>query len=114
MSATKKIALAALVYIGYQLLTNKKYNGLRKDILKEYDKVKPSIIDTLDDLHTYLTIPKDVSDESTRIRIDTEIELIKEKIKNINTNKVADKTNKIITMVSENVGKSFTNLKKKK
>jgi hypothetical protein len=114
MGVTKKIALATLVYVGYQLLTNKKYDSLRKDILKEYEKAKPSIISTLDDVHMYLTIPKDVSDETTRIRIDNEIELIKEKIRNINPTKMADKTNKIITVVSDSVSKSLTNLKKKK
>ncbi|MDR2369567.1 MAG: hypothetical protein LBD63_02970 [Mycoplasmataceae bacterium] len=114
MSVSRKIALAAVIYIGYQLLTNKKYDGLRSDILKEYDKVKPSFISTLDDVHTYLTIPKDVGDESIRMRIDTEIKLLKEKIKKIDTTKAAEKTNKIISTVSDVVSESFTKFKKKK
>jgi hypothetical protein len=114
MSLTKKIVLATAIYVGYQLLTNKKYYSLRKDILKEYEKTKPSIINTLDNVHTYLTIPKDVSDETTRIKIDKEIELIKEKIKSLDAAKIADRTNKVITTVGDSIGKSLTNLKKKK
>ncbi|MDR0675348.1 MAG: hypothetical protein LBF36_03750 [Mycoplasmataceae bacterium] len=114
MSISRKIALAAVIYIGYQLLTNRKYEGLRRDILKEYDRAQPSIISALDDIHTYLTIPKDVSDESIRIRMDAEIELIKEKIKRIDATKAAEKTNKVITILSDNITKSFANLKKKK
>jgi hypothetical protein len=114
MSVTKKIALAAVIYVGYQLLTNKKYDSLRKDIFKEYIKAKPSILNTLDDVHTYLTVPKDVSDETMRIRIDSEIELIKEKIKKIDVTKVADRTNKVIIAVGDNISKTIITHKKKK
>jgi hypothetical protein len=114
MSIAKKIALSAVVYIGYQLLTNKKYDGLRKEILSEYENAKPSLLSTLDDLHTYLVVPKDVNDETVRIRIDAEIENLKQKIKQIDAAKAAEKTNKIVTSVADNVSKSLSTLKKKK
>ncbi|MDR1234995.1 MAG: hypothetical protein LBJ97_02810 [Mycoplasmataceae bacterium] len=114
MSVTKKIALAAVIYIGYQLFTNKKYDDLRRTIFKEFEKTKPKIIETLDDVHTYLTVPKDASDETFRIKIDKEIQLLKDKIKNIDTAKVANKANKIIETTNDAVSKSLNNLRKRK
>jgi hypothetical protein len=113
MGIAKKIAIGGLIYITYQLLTNKKYEHLRKDILNEYKKNKSTILETLDSVHTYLTIPKEVSDETVRIKIDQEIELLKEKIRNLNTTKLANKTGEIIESVGNNIAQTIFSKKRK-
>ncbi|MDR3257488.1 MAG: hypothetical protein LBT17_01700 [Mycoplasmataceae bacterium] len=114
MGAAKKIAFAAVIYAGYQLLTNKKYAGLRKQILSGYEEMQPTIVHTLDDIHTYLSVPKDVSDEATRIKIDDEIAQLKAKIKAIDSGKVAEKTNQMITNALDSTTKSINAIKRKK
>ncbi|MDR3330625.1 MAG: hypothetical protein LBS76_05175 [Mycoplasmataceae bacterium] len=114
MGAAKKIAFAAVIYAGYQLLTNKKYAGLRKQILEGYEETQPSIVHALDDIHTYLSVPKDVSDETMRIKIDDEIEQIKAKIKSIDSKKAAEKTNQIISTAIDYGTKSIHAIKRKK
>ncbi|MDR1991768.1 MAG: hypothetical protein LBP70_03520 [Mycoplasmataceae bacterium] len=114
MSLAKKIVLGALVYIGYQILTNKKYNGLCKQIVKEFKENKFTVIKVLDDVHTYLSVPKDIGDETVKIKIDTEIKLLKQKIMNMDAEKIASQTNKIITTVADSISNSLTSTKKRK
>jgi hypothetical protein len=114
MSAIKKIALATVVYVGYQLLNNKKYENLRKDVYARYKDLEPIINENLDSVHNYLSVPKNVSDETVRIRIDEEINLIKEKIRLIDAKKVAENTNRVISTIIEKTSSSLTELKKRK
>ncbi|MDR0739699.1 MAG: hypothetical protein LBF00_02385 [Mycoplasmataceae bacterium] len=114
MGIAKKLAFASVVYITYQLLTQKKYEHLRKTIFNEYKKNKSNILDTLDSVHTYLTIPKEMPDETVRIKIDQEIELLKEKIRDLNVTKLANGASQIIEGINDSISKTLLNKKKQK
>ncbi|GHU48977.1 hypothetical protein FACS1894218_7120 [Bacilli bacterium] len=96
MGVAKALGLSVLIYIGYQIATNKKYTDLKTSILNGLENNKDKIIGKLDDAHVYLTLPKDAGSDKARLAIDKEIDNLKKIISNIDAKNTAKRTNDII------------------
>jgi hypothetical protein len=91
MSISRKVITGSLLYMGYQILTNKKYSGYRKTLSDAYTESKDQIINSLDSIGIYLSTPTDVGSEVNRIKIDNEIKKIKMKLLSLDDKKTADR-----------------------
>ncbi|GHU31155.1 hypothetical protein FACS1894166_02100 [Bacilli bacterium] len=105
MGLTKTLGLTALIYIGYQIATNKKYANLKTSILSGFEANKDSIIGKLDDAHVYLTLPKEGGSDKARLAIDEEIEALKQIINGIDAKDAAKRTNNLIDNVKKQIVK---------
>jgi hypothetical protein len=114
MSVTKKVITGALVYIGYQILTNKKYASYRKELIDAYTRNKDHIIDSLDNVSLYLNTPTDAGNEINRIKIDNEINKIKEKLLNFDDHKIAEHVVDTVTKATDIVTDSLKKINAKK
>ncbi|MDR0825785.1 MAG: hypothetical protein LBM72_00795 [Mycoplasmataceae bacterium] len=109
MGIGKTLGLTALIYIGYQIVTNKKYDSLKSSLLSGFEANKEEIIGKLDDAHVYLTLPKEGGSDKARLAIDEEIDNLKKIINSIDAKKVAKRTNNIIDDVIKKVAEHRKN-----
>jgi hypothetical protein len=114
MSVTKKVITGTLLYIGYQVLTSKKYAGYRKELIDAYTRNKNNIIDSLDNISLYLNTPTDAGTEVNRIKIDNQINKIKEKLLNFDEQKIAEHAVDGVAKATDIIADSLKNIKTKK
>jgi hypothetical protein len=114
MSVTKKVITSALLYIGYQVFFNKKYASYRDELIDAYRKNKNRIADSLDNVSLYLNTPIDAGTEINRIKIDNEIQKIKEKLLKVDDHKVAEQVVNTINKATDIIADSLKKVSSKK
>ncbi|MDR2823175.1 MAG: hypothetical protein LBV37_01425 [Mycoplasmataceae bacterium] len=114
MSAINKLTSALALYVGYQILTKKKYSGLKHQLIEEFGRSKTNIIDFLDKMDLYLTVPKNIDVDKNRIAIEDEIRKLKRRVNAIDTDKVAKQVTDLAATSADIVVDHINRIKKNK